>query len=68
MYGITKRSITQNLINKFVKVSDVEVVSAWKMWRWSRSWMCVPVYNMNMSRSLNIEIYMTHLPNISLDW
>lgn len=30
--------------------------------------MCVPVYNMNMSRSLNIKIYMTHLPNISLDW
>jgi len=28
MYGITKRSITQNLINKFVKVPDVEVVSA----------------------------------------
>jgi len=31
MYGITKRSITQNLINKFVKVPDVEIVSAWKM-------------------------------------
>jgi len=35
MYGITKRSITQNLISKFVEVSDVVVVSAWKMWRWS---------------------------------
>jgi hypothetical protein len=29
--------------------------------------MYVPIYDMNMSRSLNIEIYVTHLANISLD-